>query len=142
MQFVCKLSKTLNLIRLSRLIFYVQTSISSHGPPFMHTPKRQLHKYSWLQEAALCTCLLDLLKPRSLHTNFVRAFIERYGDGVEFRQRSSPPTKLGEKQKHFNFNFNFILPNVNTDYMRQAQVLNIDKLRLIINLRKFNENVK
>ena len=41
-----------------------------------------------------------------------------------------------------NFNFNFILPKVNTDYMRQAQVLNIDKLRLIINLRKFNENVK
>jgi len=40
------------------------------------------------------------------------------------------------------FNFNFILPKVNTDYMRQAQVLNIDKLRLIINLRKFNENVK
>ena len=41
-----------------------------------------------------------------------------------------------------NFNFNFILPKVNTDYIRQAQVLNIDKLRLIINLRKFNENVK
>jgi len=41
-----------------------------------------------------------------------------------------------------NFNFNFILPKVNTDYMRQAQVLNIDKLRLIINLRKFNDNVK
>ena len=40
------------------------------------------------------------------------------------------------------FNFNFILPKVNTDYIRQAQVLNIDKLRLIINLRKFNENVK
>ena len=40
------------------------------------------------------------------------------------------------------FNFNFILPKVNTDYMRQAQVLNIDKLRLIINLRKFDENVK
>ena len=39
-------------------------------------------------------------------------------------------------------NFNFILPKVNTDYMRQAQVPNIDKLRLIINLRKFNENVK
>jgi len=44
--------------------------------------------------------------------------------------------------KCFNFNFNFILPKVNTDYMRQAQVLNIDKLRLIINLRKFNKNVK
>ena len=29
----------------------------------------------------------------------------------------------------FNFNFNFILPKVNTDYIRQAQVLNIDKLR-------------
>ena len=43
---------------------------------------------------------------------------------------------------HFNFNFNFILPKVNTDYMRQAQVLNIDKLRLIINLRKFNEKRK
>ena len=41
-----------------------------------------------------------------------------------------------------NFNFNFVLPKVNTDYMSQAQVLNIDKLRLIINLRKFNENVK
>jgi len=35
---------------------------------------------------------------------------------------------------HFNFNFNFILPKVNTDYIRQAQVLNIDNLRLIINL--------
>jgi len=43
---------------------------------------------------------------------------------------------------NFNFKFNFILPKVNTDYMRQSQVLNIDKLRLIINLRKFNENVK
>ena len=41
-------------------------------------------------------------------------------------------------QFNFNFNFNFILPKVNTDYMRQVQVLNIDKLRLIINLRKFN----
>ena len=49
-------------------------------------------------------------------------------------------TDLGSYFKHFNFNF--ILPKVNTDYMRQAQVLNIDKLRLIINLRKFNENVK
>ena len=49
-----------------------------------------------------------------------------------------------EEYSKFNkyFNFNFILPKVNTDYMRQAQVLNIDKLRLIINLRKFNENVK
>jgi len=26
--------------------------------------------------------------------------------------------------------FNFILPKVNTDYIRQAQVLNIDNLRL------------
>jgi len=26
----------------------------------------------------------------------------------------------------FNFNFNFILPKVNTDFTRQAQVLNID----------------
>jgi len=43
---------------------------------------------------------------------------------------------------YLDINFNFILPKVNTDYMRQAQVLNIDKLRLIINLRKFNENVK
>jgi len=25
-----------------------------------------------------------------------------------------------------SFNFNFILPKVNTDYIRQAQVLNID----------------
>ena len=39
-----------------------------------------------------------------------------------------------------NFNFNFILPNINTDYIRQAQVLNIDNLRLIIYLRNFNEN--
>jgi len=39
-----------------------------------------------------------------------------------------------------NFNFNFVLPNVNTDYIRQAQVLNIDNLRLIIYLWKFNEN--
>jgi len=45
-------------------------------------------------------------------------------------------------KKAFNFNFNFILPKVNTDYMRQAQAPNIDKSRLIINLRKFNENVK
>ena len=30
-----------------------------------------------------------------------------------------------------DFNFNFILPKVNTDYIRQAQVLNIDNLRLI-----------
>ena len=43
---------------------------------------------------------------------------------------------------HFNFNFNFILPKVNTDYIRQAQVLNIDSLRLIIYLRNFNENKK
>ena len=28
--------------------------------------------------------------------------------------------------------FNFILPKVNTDYIRQAQVLNIDNLRLIV----------
>ena len=28
--------------------------------------------------------------------------------------------------------FNLILPKVNTDYIRQAQVLNIDNLRLII----------
>jgi len=34
----------------------------------------------------------------------------------------------------FNFKFNFILPKVNTDYIRQAQVLNIDNLRLIIYL--------
>ena len=36
------------------------------------------------------------------------------------------------------FNFNFILPKVNTDYIRQAQVLNIDNLRMTI----FNENIK
>jgi len=30
--------------------------------------------------------------------------------------------------------FNFILPKVNTDYIRQAQVLNIDNLRLIVYL--------
>jgi len=40
------------------------------------------------------------------------------------------------------FNFNFILPKVNTDYIRQAQVLNIDNLRLITYLWKFNENIK
>jgi len=28
-------------------------------------------------------------------------------------------------------NFNFILPQVNTDYIRQTQVMNTDKLRLI-----------
>ena len=33
------------------------------------------------------------------------------------------------------FNFNFILPKVKTDYKRQAQVLNIDNLRLIIYLK-------
>ena len=32
----------------------------------------------------------------------------------------------------FNDNFNFILPKVNTDYIRQAQVLNNDNLRKII----------
>ena len=53
--------------------------------------------------------------------------------------RSETYTLLGMPVR---FNFNFILPKVNTDYMRQAQVLNIDKLRLIINLRKFDENVK
>ena len=31
-------------------------------------------------------------------------------------------------------NFNFILPKVNTDFIRQAQVLNIDNLRLILYL--------
>jgi len=31
-------------------------------------------------------------------------------------------------------NFNFILPKVNNDYISQAQVLNIDILRLIIYL--------
>jgi len=31
-----------------------------------------------------------------------------------------------------NINFNFLLPKVNTDYIRQAQVLNIDNLRKII----------
>ena len=40
------------------------------------------------------------------------------------------------------FNFNFILPKVNTDYIRQAQVLNIDNLRLIIYLCKCNEKHK
>ena len=34
-------------------------------------------------------------------------------------------------------NFNFILPKVNTDYIRQAQVLNNDNLRKIILLMKF-----
>jgi len=37
----------------------------------------------------------------------------------------------------FNFNFNFILPKVNTDYIRHAHVLNIDNLRMIILLMKF-----
>ena len=37
---------------------------------------------------------------------------------------------------NFNFNFNFILPKVNTDYIRQAQVLNNDNLREIILLMK------
>jgi len=36
-----------------------------------------------------------------------------------------------------NFNFNFILPKVNTDYIRQAQVLNIYNLRKIILHMKF-----
>jgi len=31
----------------------------------------------------------------------------------------------------FNFNFNFILPKVNTDYIGQAQAMDIDNLRLI-----------
>ena len=51
-------------------------------------------------------------------------------------------TGLSLYQKLFNFNFNFILPKVNTDYMRQAQVLNIDNLKLIIYLCKFNEKHK
>jgi len=38
-------------------------------------------------------------------------------------------------------NFNFIVPKVSTDYIRQTQVLNIDNLRLIIYLWKFNENI-
>jgi len=33
-----------------------------------------------------------------------------------------------------NFNFKFILPKANTDYIRQAQFLNIDNLRLIVYL--------
>ena len=41
-----------------------------------------------------------------------------------------------------NFNFNFILPKVNTDYIRQAQVMNIDNLRLKIYLWKFYEKHK
>jgi len=54
---------------------------------------------------------------------------------------------IKENQSHFRvlnkfFNFNFILPKVNTDYIRQAQVLNIDNLRLIIYLWKFNKNIK
>ena len=32
-------------------------------------------------------------------------------------------------------NFNFILPKVITDYIRQAQVLNIDNLRLNYNIQ-------
>jgi len=42
--------------------------------------------------------------------------------------------------KNNNFNFNFILPKVNTDYIRQSQVLNIDNL--IIYLQSFNEIIK
>ena len=34
-------------------------------------------------------------------------------------------------------NFNFVPPKVNTDYIRQAQVLNIDNLRKIILLMNF-----
>jgi len=39
------------------------------------------------------------------------------------------------------FNFNFILPKVKTYYKRQAQVLNIDNLRLIFCNPLFQENV-
>jgi len=43
------------------------------------------------------------------------------------------------------FNFNFILPKVNTDYLRHAQVMNIDNLRLknvfMKILRKHNINL-
>jgi len=59
----------------------------------------------------------------------------------------------------FNFNFNFILPKVNTDYIRQApnfilpkvnigyirraHVMNFDNLTLIkILMKMFNENIK
>jgi len=41
-----------------------------------------------------------------------------------------------ETEYIINFNFNFILPKVNTDYIRQAQVLNIDNLIKIILLMK------
>ena len=42
--------------------------------------------------------------------------------------------KKYNKYKLEIFNFNVILPKVNTDYIRQAQVLNIDNLRLTIYL--------
>jgi len=47
------------------------------------------------------------------------------------------------RKQMMNFNFNFILPKVNTDYIRQAQVLNNDNLRKIILLMNFfYENIK
>jgi len=39
------------------------------------------------------------LKPRSQRTNFVGAFLERLGEGIEFRKRSSTRTKWGENEK-------------------------------------------
>ena len=44
-------------------------------------------------------------------------------------KKEETPLQKPAYPKIFNFNFNFILPKVNTDYIRQAQVLNIDKLR-------------
>jgi len=41
-------------------------------------------------------------------------------------------TDLLKSYQYLKFNFNFILPKVNTDYIRQAQVLNIYNLRMIM----------
>ena len=40
----------------------------------------------------------------------------------------------------FGFNFNFIVPKVSTDLIWQAQIMNIDNLRLIVIYETFNEN--
>ena len=52
-------------------------------------------------------------------------------------QELNPGPRKHEASAVSTVNFNFILPKVNTDYKRQAQVLNIDNLRKIILLMKF-----
>jgi len=54
------------------------------------------------------------------------------GDLSALSKQYSSRDLPGHTRLKYRYNFNFILPKVNTEYIRQAQVLNIDKLRLII----------